>query len=30
MTSMKHCYLTGDTHGQIGRFKQIKRFCKKK
>lgn len=29
MTSMKNCYLTGDTHGQIGRFKQIKRFCKK-
>lgn len=22
-------FLTGDTHGQIGRFKQIKKFCKK-
>lgn len=29
MTSVKNCYLTGDTHGQIGRFKQIKKFCKK-
>lgn len=28
MTSVKNCYLTGDIHGRIGRFKKIKTFCK--